>query len=504
MQIRESPEVGELEFKWVREYGYTWRTKGCFGSDVIWTADPKALQYVYQTSGYRFSKTKLSNETAKLMMGPGIVVASAHEHPRHRRVMNPAFSAAQVRSFLPTFKMIAGKLVQKWKDQLQTDDQSGATIDVSKGLSRMSMDIIGEAAFNHQLNTLEGHQNELSDALDHLFIDTIPYPRAWDLMWKATWDWIPSPLLLWIKYIPTKEYSNFAHYRNTSTRVGKQLLNAGATEDKSKDVLSILVRANAAEDARGRLAEPELLSQISTLLLAGQDTSSSTLTWSLYELARHPEDQQKVRDEVLAARERVRERGLEDISPADLDGMPFTNAVIKETLRLHPIVPTLMRQADYDDVLPLAQPIVTRTGEKISEIPLPKGTQITASIASYNRNPEVWGQDADEWNPMRFLNQKTGKANVGVFANLMTFCKNPDLYYVFYAHPLLAGGIRGCIGWRFAVLEIQAVLTEMLENFKFGIDKDVEVIRLNAGLMMPLVKGRETEGVLMPLKVSAL
>jgi len=67
-----------------------------------------------------------------------------------------------------------------------------------------------------------------------------------------------------------------------------------------------------------------------------------------------------------------------------------------------------------------------------------------------------------------------------------------------------SGGIRGCIGWRFAVLEIQAVLTEMLENFKFGIDKDVEVIRLNAGLMMPLVKGRETEGVLMPLKVAAL
>lgn len=141
----------------------------------------------------------------------------------------------------------------------------------------------------------------------------------------------------------------------------------------------------------------------STLLVAGHDTTASSLTWLLYELSKHPEDQQRIRDDIKAARTSAAARGDDDLLPSDFNNMDFTNAVIKvcpplvsnilfsssfitkEGLRLHPIVPTLMREADSDDVIPLSQPIETRSGKIINEIPISKGQGITASICTYNR-----------------------------------------------------------------------------------------------------------------------
>lgn len=67
-----------------------------------------------------------------------------------------------------------------------------------------------------------------------------------------------------------------------------------------------------------------------------------------------------------------------------------------------------------------------------------------------------------------------------------------------------SAGLRACIGWRFAVLEMQAVLVELVENFEYRFPEGVEIIRLNAGLMAPMVEGKMHEGVQMPLEVSVI
>jgi hypothetical protein len=141
----------------------------------------------------------------------------------------------------------------------------------------------------------------------------------------------------------------------------------------------------------------------STVLVAGHDTTASALTWLLYELSKHPGDQQRIRDEIKTARANAEARGDEDLLTSDFNNMNFTNAVIKvcpplvldiffsssfvsqEGLRLHPIVPLLVREADSDDVIPLSHPIETRSGKIINEIPISKGQGITASICAYNR-----------------------------------------------------------------------------------------------------------------------
>ncbi|KIJ66688.1 hypothetical protein HYDPIDRAFT_108600 [Hydnomerulius pinastri MD-312] len=489
--IRSSEQVGDLEFEWAREYGPTWRTKQCYGVDAIWTADPRTLQYVFHTSAYKYSKSVVANETTKLFTGESILATSPHDHQRHRKIMNPAFSVAQLRTFLPVFRRSAARLSQKWKDLLQGSSSStNNVLNINRMLARMTLDVLGEVAFDHRFGALDDKEHELAKAFDSLFIDSFLYPPSWDLLFKATWNYIPTSVLYYIKYLPTREYKRFSTYLQTAFRTGKELIGdkASGTEKGNKDIISILVQSNQTEDDRFRMSEKEMLSQIAALLVAGHDTTASSLTWMLYELSKHPEDQQRIRDEIKAARARAEARGDDDLIPSDYDAMTFTNAAFKEALRLHPIVPTLIRDADFDDVLPLSIPIETASGKTINEIPISKGQPIFASICTYNRLKTVWGEDADTWNPTRFLDSSKERTTVGVFANLMTF----------------SAGIRACIGWRFALLEMQAVLAELIENFEFEFPEGVDIIRLNAGLMVPMVKGKMQEGASMPLKITVI
>jgi len=126
------------------------------------------------------------------------------------------------------------------------------------------------------------------------------------------------------------------------------------------------------------------------------------MTWFFYEVAKHPESQVRIREEIAAVRAKS---ASEDYTAADLDSMTYTQAALKvmaitfpqyvrflrtscetqESLRLHPIFWTLERKANKDDVIPLAFPITTETGEQITSIPIKKGTPIDISTAAYNR-----------------------------------------------------------------------------------------------------------------------
>ncbi|KAI0826390.1 cytochrome P450 [Irpex lacteus] len=135
--------------------------------------------------------------------------------------------------------------------------------------------------------------------------------------------------------------------------------------------------------------------------------------------------------------------------------------------------------AGKDDVIPLSQPITTATGEVISEIPVGKGQVIRISICTYNRIKSIWGEDADVFNPMRFLNGTiNNEVKVGMYSNLMTF----------------AAGMRGCIGWKFSLIEMQAILVALMENFEFS-PTDDEILRRPIGaIMSPMVKGKRDGG----------
>jgi cytochrome P450 len=313
------------------------------------------------------------------------------------------------------------------------------------------------------------------------------YPSWYDLIFKETWKYIPGPLLECVRYLPTREYRGFRSWLDQVRVFSRGLIKRSMAKGDGKDILAVLLRANASSNPKNKMPDDELIDQIATFLAAGHETSANALVWYFYEIAKHPEAQARIREEIAHVRAGA---DGEDLTAADLDSMTYTLATMKETLRLHPIVWHIARAASRDDILPLAFPITAKSGEQITSIPIKKGTLIDISPAVYNRLPDVWGEDAHEWNPERFLDPQSGfkeaSSNIGVFGNLMTF----------------STGTRACMGWRFAVLEMQIIILALLENFELTPPPQTEktkVHRRPTQIMLPMADGQK--GVWMGLLV---
>ncbi|KAI0284851.1 cytochrome P450 [Russula brevipes] len=485
-EIRYQVEVGDCEFKWARQYGAVWRQSGCLGRDRLVVADPKALRHIFHTSGYNFGRPKDALKMTELIFGKGISWAQGEAHQRQRKIMNPAFFTSQLRTFIPLFQSSAYKaktlilyngnqadltLVQKWKEELIAADPSGQPlVNVMGWLSRTTLDIIGEAGFGFQFGSLDNVKTELHEQYENLFVGSTLYPAWYDIVFKSIWCYIPDPLLNFVRYLPTREYRRFLRFSKFVHKFSRDMVEESTAKGDGNDIMSVLLRANTSEVPKSKLTDSEVIAQINTLLFAGHSPTALSLIWYLWEIAKHPEAQDRVRAEIATTHA---ERGGRELSTADLDSMTFTQATLKESMRLHPITWQLRREAKRDDVIPLAFPVTTKLGPKLSSIPITKGTQIDIAVDVYNRLPEVWGPDADQWNPERFLNLK--KTSLGVYSNLMTF----------------GGGVRSCIGWQFAVIEMQIFAVVLLENFEFSLppqNENTRIYRKPSGLMTPMAK----------------
>ncbi|KAG7444714.1 cytochrome P450 [Guyanagaster necrorhizus] len=484
--IKHQDQVGDLDFPWYREYGAAFRGAVCYGQDVLVLGDAKGLQHVLHGSGYRYPKLPDTDYNMNILFGRGIVTVAGSIHQRHRKVMNPAFSAAQLRTFLGVFQRSAKKFSGKLTDMAENGQLN---IDTKLWLGKLTLDIIGESAFGYKYGAVDDENDKLANILSTLFYDAGALPSRAGILFSALPRIMPKPLLQLMDLIPSRQKTHFSSFNVAAKKVGRELFKEnveGKDFDSSsgKDVLSILARANAQEEEKKRLSDDEVLAQIATLTLAGHETTASTLTWTLFELCNHPAQQDRIRAEIAQVRSRYQTKG--ELTSADYDSMPFMNAVIKETLRFHPIVPTLFRVAACDDIIPLADPVTTSTGVKLTEIHVEKGQLVEIGIGYYNRNPTVWGSDADVWNPDRFLGQLDKQTTVGVYANLLSF----------------SAGVRACIGWRFAVMELQVILFELLESFEFALpNASIDIKRQHAGLMIPMVRDEMSKGTQMPMRL---
>lgn len=129
---------------------------------------------------------------------------------------------------------------------------------------------------------------------------------------------------------------------------------------------------------------------IDRFLLAGHETTSTATMWCLYALTQAPDVQKKLRDELFT---------LQTEAPTmdELNGLPYLDAVVRETLRIHAPVPTTMRVATKDDVIPISEPFVDRHGKVQDSIHISKGSPIIIPVLSLNRSTELWGADALEF-----------------------------------------------------------------------------------------------------------
>ncbi|KAL4263009.1 Cytochrome P450 superfamily protein [Pleurotus pulmonarius] len=485
-------EAAAADLKWQQAYGDIVRIKGVFGEDRLLIMDAKALQYIYQTSGYHWPKLWERRELSRLTGGKGLVWVDGDAHKRQRKIMLPGFGTREARSFLPIFFSTANKMGEKWKDMISASGpNSSMVMNLPYWLSRATLDAIGEAAFDYRFGGLDDEDNELANAYTTLLSATFGSPSLTSIFTISTWGYLPS----WIRHFFQRKSAKLQHARKTEkigNSVAKTLIDAKASAlldgKGNKDIMTLLVQSNNSENEKTKMSTPELLAQMRTIMLAGHETTANTLNWTLLEICKQPHIQRKLRAEIWAAESDLRAKGRAQFEVSDFENMPYTTAVVKEALRFHPALHHIFRAAGRDDVLPLSTPLQTSDGNFVTELAVPKGLKIVASITGYNRNKQVFGEDADVFNPDRWLRTADGKkqAVVGVYANVLTF----------------AAGVRACIGWRFALYELHAFLIELIGNFEFELTPEAEHIRRHPCLVVaPTIEGREKEGAQLPLRV---
>ncbi|KAJ3761819.1 cytochrome P450 [Lentinula raphanica] len=480
-------QVGAPDFKWKQHFGDIVRIKGPFGEDRLVVSDPKAMQYIFQTAGYGFLKWPERTEISRVLMGRGLLWADGTIHKRQRKAMLPGFGTPESKAFVPIFLKAGSNLVAQWNDLLASSIDQSVELNVASWLSRATMDSLGEAAFDYHFGALENRENELMKAYFGLMSDTLGQPSRQAIFTQTVMPvWY---LRLMSKYSNTRRMVHARHTAQLANDIAQSLIDMKSQAlllgKENKDILSLLVKANASENPASRLTDEEMLAQMRTLLLAGHETSSTSLVWCILEVARHPEVQTKLREEIRATERKLNGR---DFTANDFDNMPYMAAVLKESMRFHPAVYQNYRMASHDVVLPLSKPITTTKGEMINELPVGKGTKFVLSIAAYNRNKEVFGEDADVFNPDRWFRGTEKKGpTLGVVGNLLTF----------------AGGVRTCIGWRFAMYEMQSLLVEIVNNFELSPTRELDRLRREACLvMLPTLEGEEIKGENLPLRIT--
>ncbi|KAK0452757.1 cytochrome P450 [Desarmillaria tabescens] len=474
-------DVVYTDFEWRDKYGDVFKIRGPLG----------AIQYIYHTASYRFPKAEGRRQISHLLFGPGLSNVDGDVHKRQRKDMLPGFGGPESKAFSPDVLSVCregliGYLDSGGATHLSADQS--IVLDVTSWISRATLDAI--AAFDYSFGALDDSDNQLTKAYANLFsFDIFGIPTEAAILSLSVMDHLPPAMVAFLMRNFPGRLSHGLLTNKLSTAIAKDLGKG------RRDIMSLLVEANASENAKTRLPPRELFAQMNTIILAGHETTSNTLCFGLLEFCKHPEIQQKLRREIHAAERAIRNNGRTESTASDLDSMPYLSAVVKETLRYHAVVYNVFRVSSQDDVLPLNNPITTTSGKVLHELPIPKGLQIISSVAAYNRvclwrhaeNKEIFGDDADVFNPERWLRESVPKttASLGVYGSLFTF----------------AGGARSCIGWRFAVLEMHMFLIQLVGNFEFSLAEDKDIRREATFVMTPKTEGEIEKGSLLRLKI---
>ncbi|KAH7907833.1 cytochrome P450 [Hygrophoropsis aurantiaca] len=486
--VFKSEEMVLLE-EWAQEYGQTLKYYGPLNEFSLFTMDLRALNHIL-THSMDYQKPKpIRYFLAEIIGNKGVVCVEGPQHRQQRRIMNPAFGPGQMRDLTEIILTKSIKLRDILMLESKDEERNPKRTDILGWMTRVSLDVIGLAGFNYEFNSLDTSvkKNEINEAIGMIVSAGI----AGDVL---------SMLQLWLpplRAIPTDLGRKITVAQQAMERIGRELLRdakaavmasqrdekKGIVEKRSvqgRDLLSLLVRANMATDIpdNQKLSDEEVLAQVPTFLVTGHETTSAAMTWALFALTQHPEVQAKLRQELITVES-------ETPSMDELLALPYLDGVVREALRVHPPVPCTIRVAMKDDILPLDTPITDNNGKVLTEIKVRKGDYIAVPILAINRSEAIWGPDAKEFKPERWESPPENASNIpGVWGHLLTFI----------------GGPRACVAYRFALIEMKALLFTLVRNFEFELAVPAGDIVMRAEMVQhPFLRSEPGGNSQMPL-----
>jgi cytochrome P450 family 135 len=355
------------------------------GRWIVITSDPATVKDVF-TGDPNLLHAGAGNIVLQPILGSrSVLLLDGPEHLRQRRLMLPAFHGERMRLYGDVMRAAAERAIEGWP--------RGRSFDVLPSMQAITLEVILRAVFGV---TDPERAAELAKPL-RAVLDTVASRRR--VLALALTTGRSGPLSPWGRFVAAREAAD--------ELITSEIAARRNSAEEGDDVLSLLL---SARDEEGRaLTDEELRDELMTLLVAGHETTATALAWTLERLARHPD----VLRDIVAERRAGGEELLE--------------ATIKETLRLRPVVPAVVRK--------LQAPMTFGGWD------LPAGVHIGPSIYLLHRRPDLY-PDPLTFRPQRFLERSYGT----------------------YEWIPFGGGIRRCLGASFALFEMRVVLQTLLER----------------------------------------
>ena len=393
---------------------------------------PDTLKQVLKTSepkGY-FPACGWSYWMMRPWLGDGLLLSNGKKWFRNRRLLTPAFHFDILKPYVHIFNGCSENLMNHFEE---VGNHGQKSVEIFKPISLCGLNTILKCAFS-----AEEAVSDLSQP--STYISAI-YQIAQMIKKRQL-----TPLHYLDRiYFMTAEGKEFLRLCDITHSVAmdviikrKAALQTDANNNRKivrkqqyVDFLDILLLAKD-EDGNG-LTDKEILDEVETFMFEGHDTVTSAFCWTMYNLAKYPEYQQKAREEVDQVFS-----GKDHLEWEDLAHLPYLTMCIKESMRMYPPVPQLGRE--------LTKPM-TFDGHTVEA-----GTPVELNVWAVHHNPTVWGEDHMTYDPERFHPDRISKVDS-------------------YAFVPFSAGPRNCIGQVFALNELKTNISRMLHEYEFRLDE---------------------------------
>ncbi|GAB7193309.1 cytochrome P450 [Kineococcus sp. NUM-3379] len=365
---------------------------------VLLLNDPAGVRRVLVDNARSYGRDTIQYGALSAVTGQGLLTSDGETWRRHRRVVQPAFHHGRLDAVARQAGVAARRVRARWA---QAGPQE--PVDVAEGLFAAALEVVGHLLADTDLagEALAPAAHRLVAAVEEALAAVVagassPVPASW-----------PTPRRRRLR----RAVARVDEVCELLVRLRRE---AGVGPDDT-DVLALLLRAG--------LPPGQVRDELVTFVVAGHETVASALTWTLHLLARHPGEQARLHAELDAV---LGGPGGREPGWDDLQALPFTRAVLEESLRLYPPAWVVTRRALADDV--------------VAGVPVPAGTLVIVCTWALHRHPALW-EDPEAFRPGRFLERVRREG-----------------YVPFGAGPRL------CIGRDVALVEGVLVLASLLRD----------------------------------------
>ncbi|XP_055548224.1 cytochrome P450 4C1-like [Wyeomyia smithii] len=382
-------------------------------------------------------------------LGTGLLLSSGEKWFQRRRIITPAFHFKILEEFVVVFNKEADIMVANLQKHVD-----GKEFDIYSYVTLMALDSICETSMGTSVNAQNDPDNDYVKSvksmsvlfLKRIFDPLAGYPVLYELVHPRAYTQRKI-----VNQLHKFTDSVIAERRKQLLKDnGSKVSNFDQNDENiySKQRMTFLdLLLNVDVDGEP-LDDIEIREEVDTFMFEGHDTTTSGISFSIYELAKNPHVQDKIYDEIV----NVLGKNHQEVTLTyqALQEFRYLEMVIKETLRLYPSVPFIGRHLMEDT--------------ELDGITLPAGVEVLISIYMIHRNPDVF-PDPDRFDPERFSENAESK-------------RGPYDYIPFSA------GARNCIGQRFAMLELKATLIKLISNYRILPGESLRKLRLKTDLVI--------------------